>query len=208
MENVKKMMYVHGFASSGSSGTVMSLRRHFPDWRVVAPDLPVDPFEELELLRATVEKERPLIIIGTSMGGMYTQQLWGVPRIVVNPSFEMSRTLLFGHMGKHKYTAKRKDGVMEFRIDKSVVERFKQMEKNQFDGVCEAEKQLVYGLFGTKDKIVNFRPLMTQLYGEERCLMFDGEHRLNDTVVKKNLIPLIKELCEAFPQEEQNFYVK
>ncbi len=198
MNSIKKMMYVHGFASSGSSGTVMMLRRYFPDWRVIAPDLPVDPFEALEMLRGLVHQERPEIVIGTSMGGMYTQQLWGVPRIVVNPSFEMSRTLLFNHMGKHKYTAKRKDGVTEFRIDKSVVERFKQMEKSQFDGVCEDEKRLVYALFGTKDKIVNFRPLMAQLYGEERCLLFDGEHRFNDVVVKKHLIPLIKELCSDF----------
>lgn len=190
----KKMLYVHGFASSGSSGTVMTLRSHFRDWRVVAPDLPVDPFEALELLRETVRKEQPRVVVGTSMGGMYTQQLWGVPRIVVNPSFEMSRTLLFNHMGKHKYTAKRKDGIMEFRIDKKIVEQFKLMEKSQFDGVNEQEKGLVYGLFGDKDPVVNFRPLMERLYGAERCFTFDGEHRLNDKVVKKNLVPLINML--------------
>ena len=190
----KKMLYVHGFASSGSSGTVMTLRSHFRDWRVVAPDLPVDPFEALELLRETVRKEQPRVVVGTSMGGMDTQQLWGVPRIVVNPSFEMSRTLLFNHMGKHKYTAKRKDGIMEFRIDKKIVEQFKLMEKSQFDGVNEQEKGLVYGLFGDKDPVVNFRPLMERLYGAERCFIFDGEHRLNDKVVKKNLIPLINML--------------
>ena len=190
----KKMLYVHGFASSGSSGTVMTLRSHFRDWRVVAPDLPVDPFEALELLRETVRKEQPRVVVGTSMGGMYTQQLWGVPRIVVNPSFEMSRTLLFNHMGKHKYTAKRKDGIMEFRIDKKIVEQFKLMEKSQFDGVNEQEKGVVYGLFGDKDPVVNFRPLMERLYGAERCFIFDGEHRLNDKVVKKNLIPLINML--------------
>ena len=190
----KKMLYVHGFASSGSSGTVMTLRSHFRDWRVVAPDLPVDPFEALELLRETVRKEQPRVVVGTSMGGMYSQQLWGVPRIVVNPSFEMSRRLLFNHMGKHKYTAKRKDGIMEFRIDKKIVEQFKLMEKSQFDGVNEQEKGLVYGLFGDKDPVVNFRPLMERLYGAERCFIFDGEHRLNDKVVKKNLIPLINML--------------
>ena len=205
---MKKILYVHGFASSGCSGTVLYLRKQLPDWKVIAPDLPIDPFEAIELLHKLVEEEKPDIVVGTSMGGMYTQQLWGVPRIVVNPSFEMSRSLLFGKMGRNRYLSKRKDGATEFRIDKSIVERFKQMEKNQFDGVCEAEKQLVYGLFGTKDKVVNFRPLMAQLYGEERCLLFDGEHRLNDTVVKKNLIPLIKELCDGFRQEEQNFYVK
>lgn len=194
MERNKKLMYVHGFASSGSSGTVMTLRRYMTEWRVVAPDLPVDPFEALELLRRMVNEEQPDIVVGTSMGGMYTQQLWGVPRIVVNPSFEMSRSLLFGKMGRNKYMSKRQDGATEFRIDKAVVERFKEMEKHQFEGITDEEKMLVVGLFGDKDPVVHFQPLMAQLYGEERCRWFAGEHRLNDTVVKKVLIPLIDEL--------------
>ena len=203
MGDFRKMMYVHGFASSGSSGTVMTLRRCLPGWRVIAPDLPVDPFEALELLRATIEQENPEIIVGTSMGGMYTQQLWGVPRIVVNPSFEMSRSLLFGKMGRNKYTAKRKDGVTEFRIDKAVVERFKEMEKHQFDGITDDEKQLVVGLFGDKDSVVHFYPLMAELYGEERCRWFDGEHRLNDKVVTKVLLPLIMEMVA---DDKDKFY--
>jgi predicted esterase YcpF (UPF0227 family) len=194
MERNKKLLYVHGFGSSGSSGTVMTLRHYLTEWRVVAPDLPVDPFEALELLRRMVDEEQPDIVVGTSMGGMYAQQLWGVPRIVVNPSFEMSRSLLFGKMGKNKYMSKRKDGATEFRIDKAVVERFKEMEKHQFDGITDDEKQLVVGIFGDKDPVVHFQPLMARLYGEERCRWFAGEHRLNDTVVKKVLIPLIGEL--------------
>ena len=197
MDEINKMMYVHGFASSGSSGTVMSLRRHFPQWRVIAPDLPVDPFEAMELLRKTIDKEQPKLVIGTSMGGMYTQQLWGMPRIVVNPSFEMSRSLLFGKMGRNKYISKRKDGATEFRIDKAVVERFKEMEKHQFDGITDDEKQLVVGLFGDKDPVVHFYPLMAKLYGEERCRWFKGEHRLNDKVVDKVLLPLIMEMVAS-----------
>ena len=193
MERNNKLLYVHGFASSGSSGTVMTLRRHLSSWRVIAPDLPVDPFEALELLRGIVEQEKPDVVVGTSMGGMYAQQLWGIPRIIVNPSFEMSRSLLFGKMGRNKYMSKRQDGVTEFRIDKAVVERFKQMEKTQFDGVNDHEKALVTALFGDKDPVVNFYPLVSELYGKERCIHFNGEHRLNDEIVKKVLIPIINE---------------
>jgi predicted esterase YcpF (UPF0227 family) len=192
MERKNKLLYVHGFASSGSSGTVMTLRHHLDSWRVIAPDLPVDPFESLELLRTIVAEEQPNVVIGTSMGGMYVQQLWGVPRIIVNPSFEMSRSLLFGKMGRNKYMSKRKDGATEFRIDKSVVERFKQMEKTQFDGVGDNEKELLTALFGDKDPIVNFYSLVAELYGEDRCIRFKGEHRLNDEVVKKVVIPIVQ----------------
>lgn len=195
MDRKRKLLYVHGFASSGNSGTVMALRRHLSGWTVVAPDLPVDPFESLELLRRLLDEEAPDIVVGTSMGGMYAQQLWGVPRIVVNPSFEMSRSLLFGKMGRNKYMSKRKDGATEFRIDKAVVERFKEMEKYQFDGITDDEKRLVVGLFGDKDPVVHFHPLMSQLYGEERCRWFSGEHRLNDELVKKVVLPVIAELA-------------
>ena len=97
-------------------------------------------------------------------------------------------------MGRNKYMSKRKDGATEFRIDKAVVERFKLMEKEQFAGITDAEKKLVMGLFGDKDPVVHFRPLMAELYGEERCRWFAGEHRLNDEIVKKVLLPLVKEL--------------
>lgn len=204
MERNNKLLYVHGFASSGSSGTVMTLRRHLATWRVIAPDLPVDPFEALNLLRDIVEKEKPDVVVGTSMGGMFTQQLWGIPRIIVNPSFEMSRSLLFGKMGRNKYTSKRQDGATEFRIDKAVVERFKLMEKSQFDGITDEEKLLVTALFGDKDPVVNFYPLLSELYGKERCIHFNGEHRLNDEVVKKVLIPIINEYVKE--DDMQNYY--
>ena len=204
MSRNNKLLYVHGFASSGSSGTVMTLRRHLATWRVIAPDLPVDPFEALDLLRDIVEKESPDVVVGTSMGGMFTQQLWGIPRIIVNPSFEMSRSLLFGKMGRNKYTSKRQDGATEFRIDKAVVERFKLMEKAQFDGVNDAEKLLVTALFGDKDPVVNFYPLVSELYGKERCIHFNGEHRLNDEVVKKVLIPIINDYVKE--DDMQNYY--
>ena len=106
-------------------------------------------------------------------------------------------SLLFGKMGRNKYMSKRKDGATEFRIDKSVVERFKEMEKHQFDGITEDEKQLVVGLFGDKDPIVHFYPLMAKLYGEERCRWFKGENRLNDKIVDKVLLPLIMEMTEG-----------
>lgn len=204
MSRNNKLLYVHGFASSGSSGTVMTLRRHLDSWRVIAPDLPVDPFDALEMLRETVEKEQPDVVVGTSMGGMFTQQLWGVPRIIVNPSFEMSRSLLFGKMGRNKYMSKRQDGATEFRIDKAVVERFKLMEKSQFNGVNDAEKELVTALFGDKDPVVNFYPLVAELYGAERCIHFNGEHRLNDEVVKKVLIPIINKYVKD--DDAQNYF--
>ena len=46
----KTILYVHGFASSGASGTVKNLRNMLPNTRVIAPDLPLNAHEAMALL--------------------------------------------------------------------------------------------------------------------------------------------------------------
>ena len=46
----KKILYVHGFGSSGQSGTVTRMREVLPQARVIAPDLPIHPKEAVRLL--------------------------------------------------------------------------------------------------------------------------------------------------------------
>ena len=77
----KKILYVHGFSSSGQSGTVVKIREMLPGATVVAPDLPLHPAEAMDLLHHTCETENPDLIIGTSMGGMYAEMLYGYDRI-------------------------------------------------------------------------------------------------------------------------------
>ena len=204
MDNRPVAIYVHGLASGAAGGSCGALSELFPKFAWMATDFGEDLRANVEKLNQMVVEYNPQLLVGTSMGGMFTQQLWGVPRIIVNPSFEMSRSLLFGKMGRNKYMSKRQDGATEFRIDKAVVERFKLMEKSQFNGVNDAEKELVTALFGDKDPVVNFYPLVAELYGTERCIHFNGEHRLNDEVVKKVLIPIINKYVKD--DDAQNYF--
>jgi len=110
----KKIIYVHGFMSAGSSHTVQILRDYMPEATVIAPDLPIHPEEAMELLRNLVNTEKPDLIIGTSMGGMYTEMLYGVDRICVNPAFQMGTTISETNMmGKQVFQNPRQDGVQE-----------------------------------------------------------------------------------------------
>ena len=67
----KKVLYVHGFASSGQSGTVTRIREVLTQATVIAPDIPIHPEEAITLLNNVCSAEKPDLIIGTSMGGMY-----------------------------------------------------------------------------------------------------------------------------------------
>ena len=108
----KTILYCHGFASSGQSGTVERLRTVMPQARVIAPDLPVHPAEAMSLLRDICRQEQPDLIIGTSMGGMYAEQLRGYDRICVNPALEMGDTMRsHGMTGTQQFQNPRLDGV-------------------------------------------------------------------------------------------------
>ena len=52
----KKVMYVHGFASSAKSGTVTRLRELLPSAEIVAEDIPIDPHEGIKMLKELAEK--------------------------------------------------------------------------------------------------------------------------------------------------------
>ena len=187
-----KIIYFHGFASSGASGTVQNLRLILPDDEIRAPDIPVDPAEALPFLRELCASEQPDLVIGTSMGGMYAQQMHGFRKICVNPAFNMSTMSKVLKTGEHPFLNGRKDNQKTFRITREIIQHFNQMERQQFKGITDFDLANTYGLFGIHDDLVNTYDLFRRHYpNAER---FDGEHRLNDKVLKKVIIPLIEKI--------------
>ena len=192
---MKKVLYLHGFASAGSSGTATQMRNHLYPMGVpvLSPDIPVSPLEAMRFLQETVEREAPALIVATSMGALYAEQLRGVKRILVNPSFHMARLLTFRGLGKREFRNKRQDGQTEFKVDKQMIQAFQQVEKDSFKGITAEEKTLVWGLFGTQDKLVNCQADFQKHYGKDRMRLFEGEHFLNDKVLSKVVMPLVME---------------
>ncbi len=194
------ILYLHGFASSGASGTVDLLRREFwnrPEGdrlKVVAPDIPVDPVEALPMLRRLVATEDPILIIGTSMGAMYAQQLRGVTRICVNPSFGISKLYSLLHVGKYRWLNKRRDGAAEFHVYKETTEHFAEMEAHQFDGITDEDRMLCHGFFADNDEIAPGNRSIFEQHYPGMSHEFAGGHRLNDDIVKAVIIPYIGKL--------------
>lgn len=188
----KKILYVHGFCSSGQSGTVVKIREMLPGATVVAPDLPLHPAEAMDLLHHTCETENPDLIIGTSMGGMYAEMLYGYDRILVNPAFQMGDTMLkHGMLGKNTFLNPRQDGVQEFIVTKALVEEYKEITAKCFAGVTEEEsRDRVYGLFGDEDPVVHTRDLFSQHY--RNAISFHGEHRMNDKILLHSVLPVVQ----------------
>ena len=152
----KKMMYVHGFGSSGQSGTVRRLRTVFPNATVIAPDLPLHPEEAIALLHRLCQDEQPDMILGTSMGGMYTEQLRGFDRICTNPALCIADTMHdHGLTGTQQYQNPRLDGVQTFYVDKALVKEYRTVSERRFENLDDADRQRVFGLFGDEDTLVD-----------------------------------------------------
>ena len=185
----KKVMYVHGFLSSAQSGTVKMLQELMPNANVVAQDIPVHPEEAVEMLRKTALEEKPDLIIGTSMGGMYTEMLKGYDRILVNPAFEMGDTMS-SMTGRQTFQNPRKDGVNELMVTKGLIKEYRDITGLCFHDITPGEQERVYGLFGDKDPVVHTFDLFHGHY--PKAIRFHGEHRLIDKVAFHYLCPVIR----------------
>jgi len=187
----KKILYVHGFASSGQSGTVTRLRTVFPNATVIAPDLPVHPQEALDLLHRVCDTEQPDLIIGTSMGGMYTEQLRGFDRICVNPALEIAETMkAHGMTGTQQFQNPRLDGVQEFYVDKALVKEYRDVSEQRFQGITPEDERRVYGLFGDKDDLVDTLGMFSEHYSQHTN--FHGGHRMDDHSFMHSVVPVIR----------------
>lgn len=187
----KTVLYCHGFASSGQSGTVARLREVMPQSKVIAPDLPIHPQEAISMLKNICQQEQPSLIIGTSMGGMYAEQLRGFDRICVNPAMEMGETMkTHGMTGTQQFQNPRLDGVQEFYVDKALVKEYKDQSEHRFEDVSDEDRQRVYGLFGDEDTTVNTFDMFHEVY--PHALHFHGEHRMNDKSFMHSVVPVIR----------------
>ncbi|MCQ2076651.1 MAG: hypothetical protein MJZ20_06425 [Bacteroidaceae bacterium] len=189
-----KILYFHGFASSGATGTAEYLRKLLPEVEVLSPDIPVDPQDALPYLKDLCNQERPDLIIGTSMGAMYAQQMFGFKKICVNPAFNMSTTSKVLKTGDYKFLNGRKDNQTTFRITKEIIQHFNMMERQQFKGITDFDRDNTYGLFGIHDTTVNTYDLFKKHY--KNAARFDGEHHLNEKALKTAVIPLVLKILE------------
>lgn len=204
---MKKILFLHGFTSSGSCEIASTLKAELDGVaEIIAPDLPLHPYEAMDMLQDICEGERFDLIVGSSCGAFYGQQLvrlTGVPAILVSPFFRMTE-FLKPRIGWHEYKSLRADGHQQFEITGELIGEFAEMETEQFDCYDEFNRDRVWGMFGSKDTIAHFRNVFEKYYTV--AIDFDGPHTMTAENVRNCLVPAInKILDEVKPIRERYF---
>ena len=196
---MKKIIFLHGFGSSGSTMTADYLRMKLPGIGVISPDIPLDPKLALRELNKLCHDVNPDVIIGTSMGAMYAQQMHGFRKILVNPAFHVS-LIMRQNLGINKFTNPRKDSETEFNITEWLCDDYEIMEKYQFYGITAYDKAHTYAFFGTEDTLVNGYEEYLKYYGN--ATQYPGGHSLLQKWVKAYVLPCAIQLLEEEPDME------
>ena len=145
----KKLVYVHGFMSSGATHTAKILQEYMPQCTVIAPDLPITQKRQWNCC----EKYKPtnvlILLLARQWEECTLKCFYGTDRICVNPAFQMGSTISESNMlGKQIYQNPRKDGIQEVIVTKSLQKEYKEITEQCFASVTPESKERVYGLFG------------------------------------------------------------
>lgn len=185
-----KVLFIHGLASSGAYKMASSLRILLKGSEVVAPDVPIEPVEALNLLEGICRDESPDLIVGLSLGGFWAQKLRGYRKILVNPDFHISR-LLRTMTGEREYLSPRRDGALTFTVTEALCDEYARLESVEFDGLASEEVALTTGMFADRDEMVNCKDEF-EAYYPGRSRSYPGTHLPNYPEIKKYILPVIE----------------
>jgi len=178
-----KILYIHGFGSTGNSQTVQGLQKALGnDTTILAPQFSNDlnTVAQIEQNIAEAKKYknefRPDVVIGSSFGGFIATFLNGSPRILINPCLRPSERL-------HNLSP---------NMSKEDIERLKVLE-NSHDIDWEMRFEM-YGLFGLHDELFSYLNLFKEQYGKSKTYTMPCGHRIDAENIENHLIPIIWEV--------------
>lgn len=190
------ILYLHGFASSGNSGTAKEIQECLPNCKVVCPDLPIASDDAVALITQTVKDNNIDLVIGTSMGGLLAMVAPVADKIVVNPSFHVSR-MMFRRLEDNDsvvlpFFKQRNDGATEFELTRHIAEGYQAIEVDALVNPSVVPDRTV-GIFGAEDDVVDCKEEYLSRFDNIRN--FKGGHRLDKEAVEEVVIPAILQMA-------------
>lgn len=179
-----KVIYLHGFSSSGRAEKASLLAREFankPEISFISPDLSYEPKKAVSQIAQLIhsvnhvdDHSEPLVFIGSSLGGFYAQYFSGqylsAKIILINPVINVNG-LLTNYYGRHQnpYTGE----IIE--ISDSFVS---ELEKYMLTEVHNPERFLL--LLQTDDEVLDYQQALNKFPDSPKTIRTGGGHLFND----------------------------
>lgn len=173
-------MYIHGFRSGANGSKREELQKHFGDrYRVIAPEVDADPEKSLAIINETISRERPEIIIGTSLGGWMAVMCDSndAEVVIVNPSVLPPETLQQWVGQELPYFCPRLDGIQTYTLKQEILDKYRNYD---FKATLRTKKDRVQALCSSNDELIgdiHIRALQPILDPEHLTIVDDFGHR-------------------------------
>ncbi len=189
----RRILFIHGLASSGKYKMADQLRILLKGAEVLSPDVPFDPEEAIPFLRNLCDEFQPDLLVGHSLGGFLTQKLRGWRKALVNAPFycaDYLRTMI----GEMQWLSPRADGARTFMITEDICAEYEELQQHEFDGLTQEEKDLTIAFFAKDDNVVRHADFFEQHYGKPG-ISYPGGHQPIFPEMKQYVVPAIKDFC-------------
>lgn len=179
-ENMPVMMYIHGFRSGANGSKREQLQQHFGGrYRVIAPEVDADPETSLAKINEIIAREKPEIIVGTSLGGWMTLMCdsGDAQLVVVNPSTHPEQTLAKWVGQELPYFCERLDGVQTYTLTRTTLDKYADYD---IEKSIREKSGRIHALCSTADELIgdiHIRDLKPILAADRLTVVGDFGHR-------------------------------
>ena len=116
-------IYVHGLASGAAGTTINLLARKLKQYKWITTDFGENIASNVLMLEALIDKYKPSLVLGTSMGGvtvLFANALETI-KIVCNPALSIADCVRNTNgVGLHEYFCNRIDGKQTFELTEDI----------------------------------------------------------------------------------------
>ena len=171
----KKILYIHGYNSSGSTGKIMQeiFPKYFCDCEVIAPKISPYFKEARNQINEILKNNDIDLVIGTSLGGFMTLKIDNpkISKIAINPVFDPYVDLAKIDAPKEVYETYVNDSIF----------------------VKTPNHPKLIGIFGDKDVLVNYREDFKRFFPNSKVIEnSEMEHQIKSEEIENILVDIIK----------------
>jgi predicted alpha/beta-fold hydrolase len=199
IDNRPVAVYVHGLASGAAGTTFNSLARKFKKYRWITTDFGECIEGNVAMLEDIIDHHHPLLIVGTSMGGVTTlyANAPSTIKIVCNPALSIADSVrqTIG-LGQHEYFCERIDGKKSFELTEDMCLKYEEYIAKHMPTLGKEN----YAIFSAHDELLGDEASLVaqQVVSNAGYSVFidqKGVHRITSSTIKL-IGKIINEECK------------